>query len=123
MSAQVLQCIQEGRPLLLENLPEDIDTILDPVIGKQIIRRGKGAFLKIGDAEVEYDPNFRWGLKLQYIIKIEIKTFVNSHWQCRGGESIHIFLVWLSVIEAAPHSLRSLLHELNAALRARASWH
>ena len=56
---QVLQCIQEGRPLLIENLPEDIDAILDPVIGKQISKRGKGIFLKIGDAEVEYNPNFR----------------------------------------------------------------
>lgn len=60
MTGQVLQCIQEGRPLLLENLPEDIDAVLDPVIGKHITRRGKGLFLKIGDNEVEYDPNFRW---------------------------------------------------------------
>jgi len=59
VSSQVLQCIQEGRPLLLENLPEDIDAVLDPVIAKQITRRGKGLFLKIGDTEVEYDPNFR----------------------------------------------------------------
>ena len=57
---RVLQCVQEGRPLLLENLPEDIDAVLDPVVGKQIIRRGKGLFLKLGDAEVEYDPNFRF---------------------------------------------------------------
>ena len=57
---KVLQCIQEGRPLLLENLPEDIDAVLDPVIGKQIIRRGKGLFLKVGDAKVEYAPNFRF---------------------------------------------------------------
>jgi dynein heavy chain len=44
---------------MLENLPEDIDAVLDPVIAKQITRRGKGLFLKIGDTEVEYDPNFR----------------------------------------------------------------
>lgn len=56
---QVLQCVQEGRPLLLENLPEDIDAVLDPVISKQVICRGKNQFLKIGDSEVEYNPNFR----------------------------------------------------------------
>ena len=59
---QVLQCVQEGRPLLLENLPEDIDAVLDPVIAKQFTRRGKGVFLKIGDTEVEADPNFRWAI-------------------------------------------------------------
>lgn len=57
---QVLQCVQEGRPLLLENLPEDIDAVLDPVISKQVICRGKNMFLRIGDAEVEYNPNFRY---------------------------------------------------------------
>ena len=56
----MLQCVQEGRPLLLENLPEDIDAVLDPVISKQVICRGKNLFLKIGDAEVEYNPNFRY---------------------------------------------------------------
>ena len=57
---QVLECVQEGRPLLLENLPEDIDAVLDPVISKQVICRGKSLILKIGDAEVEYHPNFRF---------------------------------------------------------------
>ncbi len=59
---QVLECVQEGRPLLLENLPEDIDAVLDPLIGRQITRRGKATFLKIGGTEVEYHPNFRWAI-------------------------------------------------------------
>ena len=46
----------------MENLPEDIDAVLDPVIGKQTIKRGRNLILKIGDAEVEYDQNFRWDL-------------------------------------------------------------
>ena len=46
----------------MENLPEDIDAVLDPVIGKQTIKRGRNLILKIGDAEVEYDQNFRWEL-------------------------------------------------------------
>ncbi|KAK9808985.1 hypothetical protein WJX72_007373 [[Myrmecia] bisecta] len=56
---QVISCIENGIPLLMENLPEDIDAVLDPVIGKQTIRRGRNLILKIGDAEVEYDNNFR----------------------------------------------------------------
>eukprot|EP00891_Asterochloris_glomerata_P002883 jgi/Astpho2/2883/Aster-01037 len=55
----VISCIENGIPLLMENLPEDIDAVLDPVIGKQTIKRGRNLILKIGDAEVEYDQNFR----------------------------------------------------------------
>ena len=55
----VISCIESGTPLLMENLPEDIDAVLDPVIGKQTIKRGRNLILKIGDAEVEYDQNFR----------------------------------------------------------------
>lgn len=59
---QVISCIETGTPLLMENLPEDIDAVLDPVIGKQTIKRGRNLILKIGDAEVEYDQNFRFVL-------------------------------------------------------------
>ncbi|KAL0038617.1 hypothetical protein WJX79_000048 [Trebouxia sp. C0005] len=55
----VISCIETGTPLLMENLPEDIDAVLDPVIGKQTIKRGRNLILKIGDNEVEYDQNFR----------------------------------------------------------------
>ncbi len=56
---KVLQCIEQGLPLLLENLPADIDAVLDPVLGKQTIKRGRSIIIKVGDAEVEYDPRFR----------------------------------------------------------------
>jgi dynein heavy chain len=56
---QVIHCIENGIPLLIENLPVDIDAVLDPVIGKQTIRRGRNVIMKIGDAEVEYNPKFR----------------------------------------------------------------
>ena len=58
--AQVVGCIEAGQPLLLENLPEDIDAVLDPVIGKLVTKRGRATILKLGEAEVEYNPNFRW---------------------------------------------------------------
>lgn len=58
-AVQVISAIENGQPLLMENLPEDIDAVLDPVIGKLTFRRGRNLILKVGDAEVEYDPNFR----------------------------------------------------------------
>ena len=57
--AQVIQCIEAGLPLLIENLPEDIDAALDPVIGKRTFRRGQLTMLRLGAAEVTLHPNFR----------------------------------------------------------------
>lgn len=60
---KVIQCIENGKPLLIENLPSDIDAVLDPVVGKQTMRRGQNLVIKIGDAEVDYDKNFRMYLQ------------------------------------------------------------
>jgi hypothetical protein len=38
--------------------------VLDPVLGKQTIRRGRALVMKIGDAEVEYDSRFRLYLQV-----------------------------------------------------------
>jgi dynein heavy chain len=56
---KVISCIENGRPLLIENLPDDIDAVLDPVVGKTTMRRGANLVVKIGDNEVDYDRNFR----------------------------------------------------------------
>lgn len=56
---KVIQCIENGKPLLIENLPDDIDAVLDPVVGKMTMKRGQNLVVKIGDSEVDYDRNFR----------------------------------------------------------------
>eukprot|EP00879_Flechtneria_rotunda_P029616 GHRR01032042.1.p1 GENE.GHRR01032042.1~~GHRR01032042.1.p1 ORF type:complete len:1612 (+),score=608.41 GHRR01032042.1:122-4837(+) len=56
---KVIHCIENGLPLLFENLPIDIDAVMDPVLGKSTVKRGRNTIMKIGDAEVEYDPKFR----------------------------------------------------------------
>ena len=48
----MVYCIENGLPMLIENLPVDIDAVLDAVIGKQTIKKGKNLIMKIGDAEV-----------------------------------------------------------------------
>jgi len=52
-------CIQNGEPLMLENLGESIDAVLEPVLSRAVIRRGRSFVLKLGDKEVDYDPNFK----------------------------------------------------------------
>lgn len=72
----MLNCIENGVPLLIENLPADIDAVLDPVLGKRTVKRGRNIIMKIGDAEVEYDPKFR--LYLQVMLMAANSTQVNS---------------------------------------------
>lgn len=52
-------CIEAGTPLLIENLGDTIDAVLEPVISRSVIRRGRNLLIKLGDKEVAYDPNFR----------------------------------------------------------------
>ena len=51
------KCVSEGRVLLIENMPEDVEPVLDPLLGRQLIRKGKA--IKLGDKEVEYNAGFQ----------------------------------------------------------------
>ena len=57
MLETVEKCVIAGSPLLIENLPEDIDVVLDPLLGRVLIK--KGTAIKLGDKEVEYNQNFQ----------------------------------------------------------------
>ncbi|XP_078721925.1 dynein axonemal heavy chain 11 [Lampetra fluviatilis] len=46
-----------GETVLIENLEETVDPVLDPLLGRNSIKKGK--FIKIGDKECEYHPDFR----------------------------------------------------------------
>ena len=51
--------VQFGSPVLLENVPESLDPILEPILLKQIVVAGGVATIRLGDATIEYDKNFR----------------------------------------------------------------
>jgi dynein heavy chain len=51
------QCISNGQPCVIENLPEELDAVLDPILARSLIKKGKA--IKIGDKEVDYDPKFK----------------------------------------------------------------
>eukprot|EP01012_Entosiphon_sulcatum_P032728 TRINITY_DN4157_c0_g3_i1.p1 TRINITY_DN4157_c0_g3~~TRINITY_DN4157_c0_g3_i1.p1 ORF type:complete len:4135 (-),score=940.22 TRINITY_DN4157_c0_g3_i1:62-12466(-) len=51
--------IRVGVPVLLENVGEQLDPALDPVLQKQTFRQGGRLLLRLGDTDVDYDPNFR----------------------------------------------------------------
>ncbi|CAH2292037.1 dynein heavy chain 9, axonemal [Pelobates cultripes] len=46
-----------GEVVLIENLEENVDPVLGPLLGRETIKKGR--YIKIGDKECEYSPNFR----------------------------------------------------------------
>ncbi|XP_032178401.1 dynein heavy chain 2, axonemal isoform X7 [Mustela erminea] len=58
---QILEkAIQFGYPVLLQNVQEYLDPTLNPVLNKSVTRIGGRLLMRIGDKEVEYNPNFRF---------------------------------------------------------------
>lgn len=57
---QLELCITMGRPCLCQNVKEELDTSLTPVLTKSIKKMGGSWYLKLGDREVEYNKDFRF---------------------------------------------------------------
>uniref|UniRef100_A0A8C9W079 Dynein axonemal heavy chain 17 n=1 Tax=Scleropages formosus TaxID=113540 RepID=A0A8C9W079_SCLFO len=53
----VEMALSSGEVVLIENLEENVDPVLGPLLGRETIKKGK--CIKIGDKECEYNPNFR----------------------------------------------------------------
>ncbi|KAK7884177.1 hypothetical protein WMY93_027300 [Mugilogobius chulae] len=53
-------CIQFGTPLLLENVGEDLDPSLEPLLLKQTFKQGGVDCIKLGESVIEYSADFRF---------------------------------------------------------------
>ncbi|KAJ3115964.1 Dynein heavy chain 2, axonemal [Phlyctochytrium bullatum] len=54
--------IQYGLPVLLQGLTETIDPSLDPILNKSVVKKGGIFVIKVGEKEIEYNPEFRFYL-------------------------------------------------------------
>lgn len=52
--------IQFGLPVLLENVGEEIEPILEPVLMKQTFKQGGILCIKLGDSIIEYNESFKY---------------------------------------------------------------
>ncbi|NWR70665.1 DYH7 protein, partial [Centropus unirufus] len=53
-------CIRFGSPVLLENIGEELDPILEPLLLKQTFKQAGRMCICLGDSIVEYAPEFRF---------------------------------------------------------------
>ncbi|TDH07133.1 hypothetical protein EPR50_G00120640 [Perca flavescens] len=53
-------CIQFGTPVLLENVGEELDPILEPLLLRQTFKQGGALCIRLGDSTIEYAPDFRF---------------------------------------------------------------
>ncbi|KAJ1537226.1 Dynein heavy chain 7, axonemal [Nowakowskiella sp. JEL0078] len=58
--------VQFGTPVLLENIGEEIDPVLEPLLLKQTFKQGGVNCIRLGDATVEYSPEFRFYMTTKY---------------------------------------------------------
>ncbi|KAF1336483.1 Dynein heavy chain, partial [Globisporangium splendens] len=82
--------IRFGNPFLFESVDEELDPILDPVLEKSMFMEGSQRFIKLGDKNVEWDPNFRlyFTSKLanpRYSPEVMGKTMIVNYSVTQGG--------------------------------------
>ncbi|KAJ3023806.1 hypothetical protein HKX48_000940 [Thoreauomyces humboldtii] len=51
------KAVSSGETVLIEDIQESIDAVLNPLLGRETIKKGR--YIKMGDKEVEYDPKFK----------------------------------------------------------------
>ncbi|NXY12857.1 DYH7 protein, partial [Atrichornis clamosus] len=56
----VENCIQFGTPLLLENVGEELDPSLEPLLLKQTFKQGGIECIRLGEAVIEYSSDFKF---------------------------------------------------------------
>ncbi|KAF1322385.1 Dynein heavy chain, partial [Globisporangium splendens] len=84
--------IQFGAPVLLENVGEELDPSLEPLLLKQTFKQGGVTCIRLGDSTVEYSEQFRFYIATKfrnphYLPEVSVKvTLLNFMITPRGLE-------------------------------------
>lgn len=52
-------CVRIGSAVLLEDVGESLDPSLEPILQKAVFKQGGRLLIRLGDTDVDYDPNFK----------------------------------------------------------------
>ncbi|XP_028407226.1 dynein heavy chain 3, axonemal-like [Dendronephthya gigantea] len=72
-------CIQFGTPVLLENVGEELDPVLEPLLLKQTFKQGGVEYLKMGENFIEFSKDFRFYITTRlrnphYLPEVSVKV-------------------------------------------------
>ncbi|GFH22159.1 uncharacterized protein HaLaN_19578 [Haematococcus lacustris] len=84
--------VQFGLPVLLENVGEELDPSLEPLLLKQVFKQGGVSCIRLGDTTVEYSNDFRFYIttKLRnphYLPEVAVKVTLLNFMITRAGLS------------------------------------
>ncbi|CBZ25938.1 putative dynein heavy chain, partial [Leishmania mexicana MHOM/GT/2001/U1103] len=85
-------CIRAGRPVLLENVGEDIETSLNPLLERRTFMEGGTEMLRISDTPIPWNPKFKFFMTTKlpnphYIPEVMVRvTLLNFFITPRGLE-------------------------------------
>jgi dynein heavy chain len=64
---RVEHALTQGMCLMIESIAENIDPMLDPLLSKNFVKKGKNFSVKIGSEDMEIMPNFKLYLQSKLI--------------------------------------------------------
>lgn len=79
----LMSSIRMGNPLLLENIEETLDPFIEPVLKKNVTKKGAQLILMLGKEEIPYSQDFKFYMTTKlsnphYLPEISIKvTIIN----------------------------------------------
>jgi len=85
--------LQLGQPYLLQDVEEELDPMIEPVLTKSIIKVGNRKVIKLGDKEIDYAPEFSFFITTKlsnphYTPEVSTKvTLVNFAVKMQGLEA------------------------------------
>lgn len=64
---KVEMAVSNGNVLMIEAIGQDIDAILDPLLSRQFVKKGKSFTVRLGAEDVELSPSFKLYLQTKLI--------------------------------------------------------
>ena len=54
--------LQFGQPVLMQEVLQELDPSLEPIMSRAVVKVGNRSIIKLGDKEVDYNPDFKFYL-------------------------------------------------------------
>lgn len=64
---KVEMAVSNGNVLMIESIGQDIDAILDPLLSRQFVKKGKNFTVRLGSEDVEVSPTFKLYLQTKLL--------------------------------------------------------